>query len=169
MSRHLTWRCLVLPHGTPTSLELTFHPDLELVTDVRDFVELFYLRSLHDRDLSGRLAIATHELLENAVKYSLDGETSLRIQVTPASGSRAVAVRTRNRAHDRHVTTLRVYLDEMRASGDPTDYYHQRMRRAARDTDVSQLGLARVRCEAEMQLSCSVDGDTVTIQAEATV
>jgi hypothetical protein len=155
--------------GPPTCLELAFRPDLGLVTDVRDFVESFYLRVLGDRDTSSRLAIATHELLENAVKYSIDGETSLRIEVVPAPGSHAITVRTRNRAQELHVTTLRVYLDELRASSDPGAYYLQRMRRAARGTDVSQLGLARVRCEAEMQLSCTVEGDTVTINAETTV
>jgi hypothetical protein len=155
--------------GPPTYFELTFHPDLELVTNVRDFVEAFYRRLLDDHDAGGRLAIATHELLENAVKYSIDGETSLRIDVVPAPGSRAVAVRTRNRAEDQHVTTLRVYLDEMRASADPAAYYLQRMRRAVRSADVSQLGLARVCCEAEMQLSCTVEGDTVTIHAETTL
>ena len=153
----------------PTSFELTFRPDLELVTDVRAFVEQLYQRVLHDKELSGRLAIATHELLENAVKYSLDGETSLRIDVAPAAGARAIAVRTRNRADARHVTTLRGYLDEMQASDDPTAYYLSRMRRAAGGADVSQLGLARIRCEAEMQLSCSVEGDTVTVQAETLV
>ncbi|HWO24236.1 MAG TPA: hypothetical protein VNO30_36080 [Kofleriaceae bacterium] len=153
----------------PTSFELTFRPDLELVTDVRTFVEQLYQRVLHDKDLSGRLAIATHELLENAVKYSLDGETSLRIDVAPTAGAPAIAVRTRNRAEARHVTTLRGYLDEMRASDDPTAYYLTRMRRAAGGTHVSQLGLARIRCEAEMQLSCSVEGDTVTVQAETLV
>jgi hypothetical protein len=158
--------------GPSTSFELTFRPDLELVTDVRDFVESFYLRVLQDRDLSGRLAIATHELLENAVKYSLDGETSLRIEVVPArdaDDARAIAVRTRNRAREPHVATLLGYLDEMRAAADADAYYLQRMRRAMHDTDVSQLGLARVRCEAEMQLSCVVEGDTVTINAETTV
>jgi hypothetical protein len=154
--------------GNPTSFELTFRPDLELVTDVRDFVETFYRRALRDQDLGGRLAIATHELLENAAKYSSDGETSLRIEVAPGAGSRAIAVRTRNRADGQHVTTLRVYLDEMRASADPTAYYLQRMRRAARGADASQLGLARIYCEAELQLSCTVEGDTVTINAEAT-
>jgi len=153
----------------PTSLELTFHPNLELVTDVRDFVEKFYQRVLADGDLSGRLAIATHELLENTVKYSIDGKTNLLIEIGPATGPRALTVRTRNRAADRHVTSLLAYLDEMHASVDPTDYYHQRMRRAARSRDASQLGLARVHCEAEMQLTCTVEGDTVTINAETIV
>jgi hypothetical protein len=153
----------------PTSIELTFRPDLELVTDVRVFVEQLYQRILDDKELSGRLAIATHELLENAVKYAVDGETSLRIDIAPVAGTRAIAVQTRNRAEPRHVTTLRGYLDELRASDDPTAYYLNRMRRAVRGTGRSQLGLARVRCEAEMHLSCTVEGDTVTIQAQTTV
>lgn len=155
--------------GAPSHFELTFHPSLDLVADVRDFVETFYRHLLADGDLTGRLAIATHELLENAAKYSSDGETSLRIEIAQASGARSITVRTRNRADDRHVSTLRGYLDEIRASSDPEAYYHQRMRRAARDTTLSQLGLARIRCEAEMQLSCTIEGDTVTIHAEATV
>jgi hypothetical protein len=155
--------------GSPALFELTFEPSFELVPDVRDFVESLYLRILNDADLSGRLAIATHELLENAVKYSSDGATSLRVEVVPDAEARAIMVQTRNRADDQHVATLRGYLDEMRASGDPTGYYYQRMRRAARDASVSQLGLARIQCEAEMQLSCTIEGDTVTIHAEATV
>jgi len=155
--------------GSPALFELTFQPSFELVPEVRDFVESLYLRILRDADLSGRLAIATHELLENAVKYSSDGATSLRVEVVPNAGACAVVVQTRNRADDQHVATLRGYLDEMRASGDPTGYYYQRMRRAARDASASQLGLARVQCEAEMRLSCTIEGDTVTINAEATV
>ena len=159
----------VVQYLNPTCFELTFRPDLELVSDVRNFIEMFYQRTFQDRDLSGRLAIATHELLENAVKYSIDGETSLRVEVAPAPGSRAIAVRTRNRAGGEHVTSLRGYLDEMRAHPDPDTYYLQRMRRAARETAVSQLGLARIYCEAEMRLTCTIDGDTVTVNAEATV
>jgi hypothetical protein len=152
-----------------TSFELTFRPDLELVTSVRDFVETLYRRILQDGTLSGRVAIATHELLENAVKYSADGQTQLRVEVTPTAGARAISIRTRNRADARHVSTLLGYLGELRKSDDPDAYYLQRMRQAARNTQVSQLGLARVRCEAEMQLSCIVEGNTVTIHAEATL
>ena len=152
----------------PTSFELTFSPDIELVTGVRDFVEALYRRILQDGNLSGRVAIATHELLENAVKYTIDGPTYLRVEVImPTDGARAVSIQTRNRADERHVSTLLGYLGEIRASDDPDAYYLQRMRQAARDTQVSQLGLARVRCEAEMQLSCTVEGNTVTIHAEA--
>lgn len=155
--------------GTPSCFELVFHPNPDLVTDVREFVETFYRHFLADRDLTGRLTLATHELLENAAKYSSDGETTFRIEVAPASGMTSIIVWTRNRADERHVRTLRGYLDEMRASGDPEAYYHQRMRRAARETARSQLGLARIQCEAAMALSCTVEGDTVTIHAEATV
>lgn len=162
---------MVVQHQSLTAFELTFQPDLDLVTSVRDFVETISQRILADQELSGRLAIATHELLENAVKYSLDGETHLRVEVAPAHarGAPAISVSTRNRADGRHVTTLRGYLDELRASSDPEAYYHQRMRRAVRDNSASQLGLARVYAEAAMQLSCTVDGDTVTINAEAAV
>src|SRR5437660_1066565 len=82
--------------GTSTRFELTLRPNLELVATVRLFVESFYHRTLSDEELSGRLAIATHELLENAVKYSVDGETSLRIEIGPPSVPRVLNVSTRN-------------------------------------------------------------------------
>ena len=42
------------------------------LTSVRRFVADLTDSVVHDSDLAARLAMATHELLENAVKYSLD-------------------------------------------------------------------------------------------------
>lgn len=146
--------------------DLTFSPNFELVSPVRVFVETFYARLLRDAEVSSRLAIATHELLENAVKYSLDGETKLRVELDEAR--RVLTIETKNRTSAESAAELASYLDEMNASGDPQAYYHQRMRRSMRN-DASQLGLARIHCEAEMRLSCAIVGDQVTVHAETNV
>ena len=146
--------------------ELSFRPSFELVSTVRRFVEDFYLRVLGDHDMTTRVAIATHELLENAVKYSVDGETRIRVEVAPGEGPRTVSVVTRNRATEDHTSVLRSYLEEMNASTDAPAYYQQRMRLAAMRSESSQLGLARIRVEADMNVSCAVEGDCVTIKAE---
>jgi hypothetical protein len=149
-----------------TDFELTFRPDVELITTVRRFVEVLCMRVAADKALAARVAIATHELLENALKFSVDGTATVGVHVDPGGGKPIVRVRTRNRASAGHRDTLVTYLDEMEAATDPGDYYHERMIRSSRRPGVSQLGLARVRCEAEMVLSYVVDGDVVTILAQ---
>jgi anti-sigma regulatory factor (Ser/Thr protein kinase) len=67
------------------SFELNFRPNVALVSVVRRFVTEFYQRFLSDADGTSRVALATHELLENAVRYSKDGETTIRIEVEHSS------------------------------------------------------------------------------------
>src|SRR3954466_1978692 len=57
----------------PTLLDLSFTPCLEQVSTVRRFLEDYYQPLLNDPDLLCRMAIAIHELLENASKYSARG------------------------------------------------------------------------------------------------
>lgn len=54
--------------GSDASVELTFAPSLELIPVVRRFVSAFYEELLSHADAASRLALATHELLENTVK-----------------------------------------------------------------------------------------------------
>ena len=159
------------PPGDPTSqhLELSFRPSFEQVATVRCFVEELCANLLGDEETPTRLAIATHELLENVVKYSADGATCLKVEITEQAGSCVASVVTRNRAGEAHLRTLHAYLEEMNASADPLAYYQQRMRSAALRADVSQLGLARIHVEADMKVSCSVDDDCLTVRAEACV
>src|SRR5262245_45075185 len=105
-----------------TYLELRCSPSLELVSSVRRFVEDFFSRLFRDREMTSRVAIATHELLENAAKYSRGGETSLCVEVSEAG---AFCVCTRNRATRENVAKVGAYVEEMQAAGDPFDYYQK--------------------------------------------
>ena len=86
-------------------VEMRFSPSVELIDLVRRFIADFYHRLTDDRVLRDRLAVATHELLENCVRYSLDGEAKVRVEVSPenrllitvdnaASGHYALSVMT---------------------------------------------------------------------------
>jgi anti-sigma regulatory factor (Ser/Thr protein kinase) len=150
---------------TPGGFELSFNPSFELVSIVRRFVEDFYVRVLGDAEKTMRLAIATHELLENAVKYAADGDTRLCVQVREHEGECEITVLTRNRATPDHLATLRSYVEEMNTASDPFAYYQQRMRQAARQSELSQLGLARIHVEADMHVSYAIEGDCLTIKA----
>jgi anti-sigma regulatory factor (Ser/Thr protein kinase) len=136
--------------------ELSFEKRPELVSIVRRFVSDFYDRTLADPDATSRVALATHELLENAVKYSRDGKAKVRIQVS--GHGEKVRVRI-------HVQRT---IDEM-TSMDANLYYLNLMRKNADRTDGSGLGLARIHAEAEMAMSVACKNGTITVCAETEV
>lgn len=147
--------------------ELTFRPNVELISVVRRFVSSFYEHILSDRDATSRIALATHELLENATKYSTDGETTIRIEVTATCA--AIRIRIWNRTAREHLGVLRACFAEMLQFSDPFVYYQRLMERSAKRKEGSGLGLARLRAEADMELSCEIDDDRVCIVADTYV
>lgn len=149
------------------SFELTFRPNVRLINVVRRFVSDFYDQVIGDADTVSRLALATHELLENAVRYSADGETRVRIDVDPGDGT--LTIRMANRAEPAHRAALTELLAEMEGAPDAMDHYCTLMRRNAKRKDGSGLGLARIHAEAEMSLGCEMSGDRVTIIAKTGV
>ena len=149
--------------------ELSFEKKPELVSIVRRFVSDFYDRTLGDPDATSRVALATHELLENAVKYSRDGRAKVRIELSGFGGRVRVRIRTKNRGSPEDAELIRRTIAEM-TSMDANVYYLNLMRKNAARTDGSGLGLARIHAEAEMDMSvsCGKNG-TITVSAEAEV
>jgi anti-sigma regulatory factor (Ser/Thr protein kinase) len=144
---------------------LVFRPNIKLVSTVRRFAGEFYRRVLVDQELASRLALATHELLENAVTYAHDDESAIRIDVE----GDVLSVRTWNRAAPERIEALKSSIDRVMAAADPDLYYQEQMTVAAKRSDGSGLGLARVRNEAEMNLSYSFDNDKACIRAVAKI
>ena len=140
---------------------LVFRPNIKLVSTVRRFTRDFYQRVLANQELASRLALATHEMLENAVTYANDDETAVRIDVD----GEVLSIRTWNRAAPERIATIKAGIDGVMAASDPEAYYQEQMIVAAKRTDGSGLGLARVRNEAEMSLSYEIDNDRVCICA----
>ncbi|MES1185747.1 MAG: ATP-binding protein [Myxococcales bacterium] len=149
--------------------ELSFERKPELVSIVRRFVSDFYDRTLCDPDATSRVALATHELLENAVKYSRDGRAKVRIEVSGRGERVKVRIRTKNRGRPEDAEHIQRAIDEM-MSMDANVYYLSLMRKNASRTDGSGLGLARIHAEAEMAMSvaCGKNG-TITVSAETEV
>src|SRR6185503_5731609 len=114
---------------------LVFRPNIKLVSTVRRFTGEFYRRVLVDQELASRLALATHELLENAVTYAHDDETAIRIEVE----GEMLSVRTWNRAVADRLVALRSSIDRVMAAPDPDVYYQEQMLVAAKRSDGSGL------------------------------
>ncbi len=154
--------------STPTAFELSFQPNVELISIVRRFVSDFYERMVEDPDAVSRMALATHELLENAVKYSIDGATSLSITFEPGETS-VVSIRLSNRASRENLAGLAELFEEMKNNDDPFAHYQAVMARSAKRKVGSGLGLVRVRAEGEMTMSHTIEDDRVTILAQTFV
>jgi hypothetical protein len=145
--------------------ELHVRPSLAFVSVVRRFVEELTKRFLSPDDAS-RIALATHELLENAVKFSTDGATTIRMEIDAA----LVRVVVRNRAARRHIDAVQALLAGIAESANPDDFYQALFVKRARVRDGSGgLGLARICAEAEMELTCRVTDDELELDATSAI
>jgi hypothetical protein len=145
--------------------ELVFRPNAVLTTAIRRFVSSFYASVTGDEDLTARLGMATQELLENAAKYGTDGDTVVRIELVRNVG--IVRIHSSNRSDPSNIANLQRRITEIRAAPDPFAFYQRRLRATLDDPDGSGLGLARIRCEGEMEVGLTIDGDRVAIDAVA--
>jgi two-component sensor histidine kinase len=150
------------------SFELYFRPCVDLISLVRCFVADFYTKAVPDPDAAQRLALTTHELLENAAKYSADGEAAILVELQPGTG--AVSVRTANRATGAQIAALQSAFAEISTAPSASAYYAEAMRRTAvKRSGSGGLGLARIWAESDMQLELLVEGDRVEVHARGHV
>jgi hypothetical protein len=153
--------------GEDAFFALSFSPNVKLVGTVRRFVGQFYAEVLADPDATSQLAVATHELLENAVRYSADGNTSVRIGVARHDDTLHVSLETCNRASANNLETIATALHDIASAPDADAHYQKLMRLTAKREGASGLGLGRVRAETGMALTHAIEGDLVFVRAEA--
>lgn len=150
-----------------SAFELRFSPSSQLITTVRRFVLAFYTQVLGDREISSHLAVATHELLENAVKYGRRDEASLAVSVNPEGSHFTVVVSIRNESEPGHIAEAERVIAALRGAGDVFSHYQELMGEVALRVDGSGLGLARIAAESGMGLEVVREGDEIEIRAVA--
>lgn len=155
--------------ATGPYLEICFRPTVATINEARRLVAALYEPLVSNADVAQRVALATHEMLENALKYSLDGSTVLRIELSHHRGPRTVSVETRNITSPERKAGLVEAFEEMRRFGDATEFYQFAMKRTRTIRHGSGLGLARIWAEAEMELTHSFVGDEARVTATLSI
>ena len=148
-------------------IEISFAPSLNLVSKVREFAAEVYDEMLHDAEIVSRLEIASHELLENAVKHAGDRPTRMRIECRSEAQGPHLVIQTWNEVTEHDYEELTGLIQTMNASSNPDAYYQTLMQRAAYRTSGSGLGLGRIWAEARMAIRCSREGSQVCVTAES--
>lgn len=150
-------------------LQICFRPTVATINEARRLVAALYTPLVSDADIAQRVAMTTHELLENALKYSMDGTTVLRIELSHEKGPRTITVETRNQISAERKAGLTEVFEEMRRFGDANEFYQYAMKRTRTIRHGSGLGLARIWAEAEMELTNSYAGDEARVVATLSI
>ena len=154
----------------PASFEMRFSPSDHLISIVRRFVLSFYGSLLADDELSSQLALATHELLDNAVKYGSTPTAELAVSITrDDEEALRIVVAIRNQAGREHISEAGRMIAAIQEAASIFDFYQELLHLAAVREHGSGLGLARIAAETNLGLTSRVDGDTIEIRAETRI
>jgi anti-sigma regulatory factor (Ser/Thr protein kinase) len=146
----------------PVYLLLRMKPPWVFIDEIRRFVESFCSCSFEAQHREAQLALAVHELMQNAVPYAHDEEVDLVLEVDPEGDRVEVAVS--NRCTEPEFLVLREKVETMNREPDALAHYLGAMKRAPQTTR-GGLGLARVRFEAQLHVSVSRSAGRVTVHA----
>lgn len=150
-------------------LEVDVVPDNSGINVARHVVDDLSRRVLNDQDLGWRLAMATHELLDNARKYGTGETAALSLFITREGTGYVANVQVRTQSTVEQIAVLRGALEAVQGAEDAWSFYLQAMQRTAARDEGSGLGLARIRAEGEMTLSATFDDGFVSVSAELRV
>jgi hypothetical protein len=152
-------------HRAQLSFELALQPEPGMVSIVRRFVEESFAKFGGDPESVFRVAMAAHELLENAAKYSTGETVQLEVQLDTSRDT--VRTRVTNDTTPLHRARLRERVRLLQGAPKPFDLYQTLMRRSFQDGEESGLGLARICGEGDLALAMEDIGNTVTIVASS--
>jgi hypothetical protein len=150
-----------MPTGGRLLFDAAIQPRWAFVSPLRKFVAALLENTCPDADHVSRVAMTTHELLENAVKYGL-GTVKVVLELDDHGFARSIEVGTTTTPERRADAAGRI--DALNAAPDTHAFYLGLMK-AAGEEGRSGLGLARIAAEAGMSLSCRESADLFFIVA----
>jgi anti-sigma regulatory factor (Ser/Thr protein kinase) len=148
--------------GQPIYLMIRMRPPWVFVDEIRRFVESFCACASPGRNREAQVALAVHELMQNAIPQARGAEVDLTLQVD-VPGDR-VQITVSNPCSDDAYRELLGRLEQLNAEPDALRGYLKAMQESP-TAHRGGLGLARVRFEAQLDLTVIREGQRVTILA----
>jgi hypothetical protein len=150
----------VLPSRTVSdhSLHVRFRPVWAYIDGVREFCRFFCFTTFADEHVAERVRLVIQEMLENAIKYSVEGKVS-ELALDIENDTQSIIISTMSRPAPGHLEMLRKDLVAL-YEDPPEAAYENAMRRAAELPEGgSRLGLARMRYEGHVDISVTDEAD----------
>jgi hypothetical protein len=149
-------------------MTLGFRNRGRLLPSVRNLVVDVCSEYIDSFEMTHQLVTAVQELLENLVKYSERGAAALAFELLVLDGQPTVRIGTTNRASAAHLLEAQQILERIISAPDPLQLF-QSLVSSSGDRKGSGLGLVRLRAEAGLVLSYSVNDDRLEIDARRSV
>jgi anti-sigma regulatory factor (Ser/Thr protein kinase) len=141
---------------------LRMKPPWVFVDEIRRFVESFCACACPGRSREAQVALAVHELMQNAIPQAGGQTVDLSLEVDPPAN--CIEITVSNPCPEEAYRELMGRLERLYAEPDALRSYLKAMNEVPLPTR-GGLGLARVRFEAQLELSATLDGQRVTIVA----
>lgn len=149
-----------------TYFEVNFLADQKALPVMRRFVVEICRSGPMNQHLADRIALGAHELIENAISYSMNQEVRFSIELVGSSADPIVRLRVTNQSTAEHIVRLNHFFEDMKAYPDPAAQYQHLMRLTATQSEGPGLGLGRIRAEANLALWHEIKELEVTVTAQ---
>ena len=145
----------------PVVLQLRLDPSWVFVDDIRRFVESFCAAACPGAEREEALALAAHELVQNAISYAARPGVDLRLSID--RDAKRVHVAVSNAVTPDQAKLLRDRIAAIASQQDPLQGYLAAMHENPEGR--GGIGLSRVRFEASLELEVTHDDGQVTVHA----
>ena len=139
---------------------MRFRPRVAYIDGIRDFCSFFCRTTFPDSTVAVRVQLVIQEMLENAIKYSAvekGCDVELEVRLEPENQQLVIVVL--NYATAEAVNILRDEIATI-SKMEPEEAYFFSMQRAKRGAvGVNRMGIARMRCDGQVDLSVSLTDD----------
>ena len=153
--------------AAPIRLFIRMNPPWVFIDEIRRFVESFCACARLGPDREAQIALAVHELMQNAVPHARGADVELDLEVDARADK--VTARVTNDCPEEEFLALRERVEAMYREKDALRDYLRTMKEQP-STARGGLGLARVRFEAQMDIRVRRStAERVTVEAEGPI
>jgi anti-sigma regulatory factor (Ser/Thr protein kinase) len=152
------------------TIAMRFRPTWGYIDGIREFCGQFCTTAGSDDGFAERVQLVVQELLENAVKYSNERlAPDVEFEFSLAENGPDFTIAAVNHGTSEMVELLQNEIATMTAM-EPQQAYNFALRRAVRSGHkVNRLGIARMRCDGQVELSATTMHDgRIRVQARGT-